>query len=115
MKKESGIKHDMQSHALHDHHKTPDELAPLEEQRGKFGSQGSNNGGAIVVDNAALKLPSEFTGKGAKEKRIFGFEPVAFVIVTFAILFISFITYLISIEPPKTDEEPKPAVEAKPK
>ena len=115
MKKESHDKRDARLHGLHEHHKGPDELAPPEEQQIKFGSQASNNGGAIIVDTAALDLPSEFTGKGAKEKHILGFEPVAFVIITFALLFIGFIAYLISTEPPKPPEESKPTVEAQPK
>lgn len=115
MKKEPRGKRHPLSKVMHEHHKTPDELAPPEEQRAKSDGQGSNNGGASVFDTGALKLPSEFTEKGEEGKRLLGLEPVALVIITFALIFISFIAYLISIEPPKADEEPKPTIEAQPK
>lgn len=112
IKKESSKKRHNRLHPLHEHHKTPDDLAPPEERQATQKGQASNNGGAILRDTGALSLPSEFTEKEEKEKGILGLEPVAFVILTFAILFIGFITYLISIEPQKTDDEPKPAAEA---
>ena len=101
IKKESRRKGFLLPKTLHKHHKTPDQLAPPEEQHAQPDGQGSNNGGSIIVDTGALNLPSEFTEKGEKEKHFLGLEPVALVILTFSLLFIIFISYLISIEPPK--------------
>ena len=112
IKKESSKKRHPLSKVMHDHHKTPDELAPPEEQHAQLSQRGSNNGGSSLFDTGALNLPSDFTEKGDKDKHILGLEPVAFVIITFALLFIGFIAYLISIAPPKPDDEPKPAAEA---
>jgi hypothetical protein len=85
------------------------QLAPLEERRSN--RQNSNNGGVITVDTGKLKFPSDFTEQGDDESGLFGLEPVTIVILTFALAFIAFIAYLISIEPPKTKDEPAPAVE----
>ncbi len=89
-----------------------DQLAPLEERAGKSASQISNNGGVINVDTGSLKLPSEFTEKEEGKSGLFGLEPVTIIILTFSLAFIAFITYLISIEPPKTKDEPPPAAES---
>jgi hypothetical protein len=74
-------------------------LAPPEEQNGKQKNQASNQDGAIVVDTGELKLPKgvvEDEGGGAK---FFGMDPVVLLIFCFALAFIAFIAYLISIEP----------------
>lgn len=86
-------------------------LAPLEERAGKSVNQSSNNGGVISVDTGELKLPSEFTEKDEGKARLFGLEPLTIVILAFALAFIAFIAYLISIEPPQAKDEPPPAAE----
>lgn len=88
------------------------QLAPLEERAGKSANQSSNNGGVISVDTGSLKLPTEFTEKEEGKSGPFGLEPVTIIILTFALAFIAFIAYLISIEPPKVKDEPTPAAES---
>lgn len=89
-------------------------LAPPEEQAGKRAAQSSDNGGALDVDTGSLKLPKDFTEKEEGKRRLLGLEPITIIILVFALTFIAFITYLISIEPPKDKEEPAPAVEKQP-
>ncbi len=67
-------------------------LTPLEETRD------SNNGGAIVVDTSAVKLPEDFTEREENRGRLFGLEPIALIIFVFSLAFIVFIAYLISVE-----------------
>jgi hypothetical protein len=87
-------------------------LAPLEERAVKSTHQSLNNKGVISVDTGDLKLPESFTGKGEGKPRLFGVEPITIIIITFALAFIAFIAYLISVEPPKTNDEPPPAAPA---
>lgn len=91
-----------------------DQLAPLEERKGKLARQNSNEGGIIHVDTGDLKLPSDFTERREGKPRLLGLEPVAIVIIIFALAFIAFITYLISIEPSHAADEPAPTVERQP-
>ena len=72
-------------------------LAPLEEQNGEQKIQ--NNDGAIVVDTGELKLPSGVIEGENDPTRLFGVDPVVLLIFFFALAFIAFIAYLISIEP----------------
>ena len=77
-------------------------LAPPEERAGRrAANQSRDNGGAIVVDTGELMLPTDFTEREGGVRRFFKMEPIALVILIFALAFIAFITYLISIEPPK--------------
>jgi hypothetical protein len=77
-----------------------DQLAPLEERAGKPAD--SNNEGVMVVpDTGKLKLPKDLTEKDEGKPRFLGLEPVALVILIFALAFIAFIAYLISIDSPK--------------
>jgi hypothetical protein len=72
------------------------QLAPLEE-RGRAGGGGApNNGGSIVVDTGALKLPEGLVAEREKDKRLLGFEPVVLFIVVLALAFIAFIAWQIS-------------------
>lgn len=73
-------------------------LAPLEEQNGKQRNQ--NGDGAIVVDTAKLALPKGVIEEEKDGARLFGMNPVVLFIFCFALAFIAFIAYLISIEPP---------------
>jgi hypothetical protein len=73
-------------------------LTPLEETLEK---PDSNNGGSIVVDASALRLPKDFTEREEKRGLLFGLEPIGVIILIFSLAFILFITYLISIEPLK--------------
>lgn len=78
-------------------------LAPLEEQQGREAASGAtqrSNGGAIIVDTGPLKLPKDFIEQDEGWKP-FGLEPVVIVILALVLAFIAFITYLISIEPPR--------------
>jgi hypothetical protein len=86
------------------HQGEPVELAarltpPEETQR-----RDPNNGGAIVVDASALTLPRDFA-PGKEKRGLFGLEPIGLVILIFSLAFILFITYLISLEPAKPDNE----------
>jgi hypothetical protein len=91
-----------------------DNLAPLEEQKGKPLRQNTDGEGVIVVDTGDLKLPSDFTEKDEGKSRLFGLEPITAVIVFLALAFIAFIAYLISTETPKVKEESVPTVEQRP-
>ena len=75
-------------------------LAPPEEQNGKQRNQASNQDGAIVVDTGKLTLPKGVIEEEKGEARLFGMDPVVLFIFCFALAFIAFIAYLISIEPP---------------
>lgn len=88
-----------------------DQLAPLEEQKGRPLRQNTDSEGVIVVDTGDLKLPSDFTEKDEGKRRLFGLEPITAIIIFFALAFIAFIAYLISIETPKAKEESIPTVE----
>ena len=81
------------------------QLAPLEEQTAGRGKQAgaNNNGGAIVVDAGAVKLPEGITEEGKKERLILGFEPLVLVILATAVAFIIFIAWQISQMPMPTD------------
>jgi hypothetical protein len=79
-----------------------DQLAPPEERAGKHAARNSNNEGVMAVpDTGELKLPKEFTEKEEGRQRFLGLEPVALVILIFALAFIAFIAYLISIDSPR--------------
>lgn len=84
-------------------------LAPPEEQVTKKVTGISNNGGVINVDTGNLNLPREFTERDDGKSYFLGLEPLAAAILIFSIVFIAFITYLISSGPPKTQQEPPPA------
>jgi hypothetical protein len=101
MKRESRREHNpVQGSSDGASHKA-DQLAPPEEREGKHALRNSNNEGLMGVDTGELKLPKEFTEKEEGKPRFFRLEPVALVILIFALAFIAFITYLISIDSPK--------------
>lgn len=79
------------------------QLAPLEEQTAQRGKQAgaNNNGGAIVVDASAVKLP-EGLAEEKKERLILGFEPLVLVILAVAVAFIIFIAWQVSQMPMPT-------------
>jgi hypothetical protein len=87
-----------------------EQLAPPEEHAKKSANQKTDNEGVMVVDTGELKLPKDFTEKEDKS-RFFGLEPIAVVILIFALAFIAFITYLISTEPSKAKDAPGPTIE----
>jgi hypothetical protein len=93
-----------------------EQLAPLEEQEraGKPSHQLTSDEGMINVDTGSLKLPSDLTEKDEGKSSLFGLEPVTIVILVFALAFIAFITYLISIEPSKVKDEQTPAAVSQP-
>ena len=91
-----------------------EQLAPLEERLKKSANQATNNGGVIDVDTGALTLPKDLAGKDEEKWHFLGFDPLALTILIFSLAFIAFIAYLISIEPPKPQDEPRPAVESQP-
>lgn len=75
-------------------------LAPPEEQNGKQRRQASNSDGAIGVDTGDLTLPAGVIEEEKDKARLFGMDPVVLFIFCFALAFIAFIAYLISIETP---------------
>lgn len=81
-------------------------LAPPEEQNGKQpdkasnNNQAPNNDGTIVVDTDKLTLPKGFNEDEKGGARLFGMSPVVLFVFCFALAFIAFIAYLISIETP---------------
>lgn len=78
-------------------------LAPPEEQTGQATKRGANNGGAIMVDTGALKLPKGFIEEDKNVDRIFNPHPVVLVITGLALAFIAVIALVIfsGWEPPK--------------
>ena len=79
-----------------------DQLAPLEERVGKSARQSSGNGSVADLDTGALKLPKDLAENGEeKEWSFLGLGALAFTILIFSLIFIAFITYLISISEPK--------------
>lgn len=87
-------------------------LAPLEESAGRRAAMGQNNGGAIVVDTDDLELPSDFTEREEGSQRLFKLDPLGLIILIFALAFIGFITYLISLEPSKPKQSAETTVES---
>jgi hypothetical protein len=88
-------------------------LAPLEEYAEKPDRQKLKGEGVINVDTGNLKLPGEF-GEEERKSSLFRVEPLTVVILLFALAFIVFIAYLISIEPQQARDEAVPTVERKP-
>jgi hypothetical protein len=84
-------------------------LAPAEEkgQRAAPAPEGEpgKNGGSIVVDTGALKLPAGF-GKDAGTRRRLGLEPVVIVIVALMLAFIAFVAWQITKMPIAADDPP---------
>ena len=79
-----------------------DQLAPLEEIVGTPARQSSGNGGVTDVDTGELKFPKNLAKDGKeKEWSFLGLGAMAFTILIFSLIFIAFITYLISIAEPK--------------
>lgn len=77
-------------------------LAPPEESAKKSAEdKGQKNGVMMVADTSGLKLPDDFTEREDKKSQLLGMDRIALVILIFALAFIAFVTYLISIEPPK--------------
>lgn len=81
------------------------QLAPAEERDAKPGAPrpgAPGNGGAIVVDTGALKLPEGF-GAARKKSRLFE-DRVVLVIVVLMLLFTAFIAWRVS----RMRDEPQP-------
>ncbi len=76
------------------------DLAPPEESEKEAASQGLN-GGVMKVDTGELKLPGDLTEREDKKSQLLGLDPIALIILVFALAFIAFVTYLISIEQTK--------------
>jgi hypothetical protein len=101
MKRESRREHNPVHGSSDGASQKADQLAPPEERAGKPVNRNSNNEGVMGVDTGELKLPKEFTEKEEGKPRFLGLEPVALIILIFALAFIAFIAYLISIDSPK--------------
>ena len=101
MKRESRRDHNPVQGSSDNASRKAEQLAPPEEHGAKQALQTRNNEGVLAVDTGELKLPKEFTEREEVRSRFLGLEPVALVILVFALAFIAFIAYLISIEPPK--------------
>ena len=110
MKKGKRRKHHEHNHLV-PHQGEPVELAARLTPPEETHAPDSNNGGAIVVDTTALNLPREFTEREEKKGLLFGLEPIGVIILIFSVAFITFIAYLISIEPEKPDDKPPTTVE----
>ncbi len=83
-------------------------LAPPEEKQNAVAQQPSNNGnkdngdgGAIIVNSSQVTLSSDFIEEDRAAAKIFRLEPVALVIVVFALAFIIFIAWQITLMPTK--------------
>ena len=77
-----------------------EQLAPLEERDGGAHAGGNNNGGSIVVDTGALKMPEGLAAEQERNGRILGFEPVVLFIIVLSLAFIAFVAWQISRMPP---------------
>jgi hypothetical protein len=86
-------------HLLVPHQGEPQDLAALLTPPEEAQQRDSNNGGSIVVDTSAVNLPRDFTEREEKKGLLFGLEPIGVIILAFALAFILFIAYLISLEP----------------
>jgi hypothetical protein len=77
------------------------QLAPLEERDGSRQTRAGahDNGGSIVVDTGALKMPEGLAAEQEEGKRLLGFEPVVLVIILLMLAFIAFIAWKISEMP----------------
>ena len=75
-------------------------LAPPEERADRSANQ-SRDGGVMAVDTGELKLPDDFTEREDKKLNLLGLDSIALIILIFALAFIAFTAYLISIEPTK--------------
>jgi hypothetical protein len=84
------------------HTQTPDAKAQAGGNGDHQHLDGKFHDGSIVLDAGKLHLPeSLFEGTEKKKNMLFGIEPVVLVILAVALLFICFIAYLISVQPPK--------------
>jgi hypothetical protein len=81
-------------------------LAPPEEHAAIEKQENSNNGGSLEMDTAELKLPKDLAEGETQRSGILDLEPVAVVILVLALVFIAYITYLISSEPQKGSNQP---------
>ena len=77
------------------------QLAPPEERDDHTASRGKNNGGAFIFDTDSLNFPKGFVEEERDDSRSFWPDPVVILIFFLSLAFIAFITYLISIEPPR--------------
>jgi hypothetical protein len=88
------------------------QLAPLEEQdkpaaEHQIGSplnavtlEADRHFGAIIVDNQDLKVSPDLTETRDK-KQFLGMEPVVLVVLILMLIFIAFVTWQISLMPPR--------------
>ncbi|MCA1642198.1 MAG: hypothetical protein LC785_09670 [Acidobacteria bacterium] len=106
--KKNGRRKPRRSFKLHSHVEPSGEtedlaakLAPLEELGGGAQADAAqNNGGAIVVDTGALKMPEGLAAQQEEDRRlILGFEPVVLLIVVLSLAFIAFIAWKVSEMP----------------
>ena len=73
-------------------------LAPLEEQEGGEAAGSSSRRASIVLDTGELKLPKAFIDEDS-QGTLFGLEPIVIFLLLLVLGFITFIAYLISLEP----------------
>jgi hypothetical protein len=72
------------------------QLAPPEERARAGGARRNHNGGAIVLDTGALKLPEGLVEAEEKQARLLGLEPVVIVILAVMLAFTAFIAWQIT-------------------
>jgi hypothetical protein len=102
------------------HAENAERLAPLEEKTGEVpalvaaannGGKTGSHAGVIIVDTGALSLPKGFGGEAPEsdQKRYLP-NPAVMLILALFLIFIIFIAYLISKEPPRSEPAPGKAI-----
>lgn len=76
-------------------------LAPPEEQALEGAKASEDQSGTISLDSGRLELPKGYVEEENTGAKRFRPDPVVILIFFLSLIFIAFITYLISIEPPK--------------
>jgi hypothetical protein len=76
-------------------------LAPPEERTVEGAKAGEDQRGVIILDTGRLELPKGYVEDENTGSKRFRPDPVVILIFFLSLIFIAFITYLISIEPPK--------------
>ena len=76
-------------------------LAPPEERNETVAQANADQSGALRLDTGSLELPEGYAEEENIGSKRFRPDPVVVLIFFLSLVFIAFITYLISIEPPR--------------
>ena len=101
MKKETRREHSPIKAASPEAAERAAQLAPPEEQDKEGSRRSEKNDDAINVDTGSLKLPADYIEEKGDDSGLFRPDPVVIIIFLLSLAFIAFVTYLISIEPPR--------------